>query len=207
MAEPNGTMRYVEGMEMVLQRAGGAAEQVRPARISVERYHRMIEQDILTPDDRIELLDGYLVEKMSKKPQHRIVNSRIYKAILRQIPDGWDVQAQEPITLLESEPEPDLTVFRGRGEDFQFGHPVAACIALVVEIADATLDRDRIWKREIYARAGLPVYWLINLQEKTVEVYSRPVDGSYQDHLTVGPTETLTLQDPALEMPAGEIWA
>jgi Uma2 family endonuclease len=194
-------------MEMVLQRAGGAAEQVRPARISVERYHRMIEQDILTPDDRIELLDGYLVEKMSKKPQHRIVNNRIYKSILRQLPAGWDVQAQEPITLPESEPEPDLTVFRGRGEDFQIGHPVASCIALVVEIADATLDRDRIWKREIYARAGLPVYWLINLQEKTVEVYSRPVDGSYQDHQTIRSTETLTLQEPSLEMPAGEIWA
>jgi Uma2 family endonuclease len=204
--EPNGTMRYVEGMEMVLQRAGGAAEQVRPARISVERYHRMIEQDILTPDDRIELLDGYLVEKMSKKPAHCIVTAIVYSLLMRRMPGGWSVRSQDPITLADSEPEPDLAVVRGQVRDYQSRHPLASDIGLVVEVADSSVDRDRIWKREIYARAGLPVYWLINLQEKTVEVYSRPVEGNYLDHRIVGPTETLTLQDPALEMAAGEIW-
>ncbi len=207
MPERNGTMRYVEGMEMVLQRAGGTAEQVRPARISVERYHRMIEQDILTPDDRIELLDGYLVEKMSKKPAHCTITAIVYSMLIRRLPPGWTIRSQDPITLIDSEPEPDLVVVRGQVRDYQFRHPLAPDIGLVVEVADSSVDRDRIWKREIYARAGLPVYWLINLQEKTVEVYSRPVDGTYQNHTIVKPTETLTLQEPALEMPAGEIWA
>jgi Uma2 family endonuclease len=116
------------------------------------------------------------------------------------------VRSQDPITLADSEPEPDLAVVRGQVRHYQSRHPLASDIGLVVEVADSSVDRDRIWKREIYARAGLPVYWLINLQEKTVEVYSRPVEGNYLDHRIVGPTETLTLQDPALEMAAGEIW-
>jgi Uma2 family endonuclease len=89
------------------------------------------------------------------------------------VPTEWHVQNQEPITLDTSEPEPDVTVVRGKLDDFNERHPGPGEIALVVEVSDTTLITDR-FKAEIYSAAGIPVYWIINLPERTIEVYSKP---------------------------------
>lgn len=143
-------------------------------RMSVEQYHAMIQAGILTDDDPIELLEGWLVQKMSKNPRHRAVTLLARRALERLLGAGWYADSQEPITTMDSEPEPDIVVVRGDTTDYLDRHPGPEETALVVEIADATLRRDRGIKKRIYARAGIPVYWLVNLVEQTITLYGEP---------------------------------
>ena len=143
-------------------------------RLSVAQYHEMIRSGILTSDDPVELLAGWLVYKMPKNPPHRIATRVALKALEATIPAGWYVDSQEPITLDDSEPEPDVAVVRGETRLYRDRHPGPEDVALVVEVADSTIDRDRGVKRRVYARAGSPIYWIINLVESVVEVYEAP---------------------------------
>ncbi len=143
-------------------------------RLSVENYHAMIESGILTDDDPVELLEGWLVIKMAKNPPHRLVTGLIRTELEKLISGGWYVDSQEPITLANSEPEPDVMIVRGNRRDYLERHPEAKEIALVVEVADTTLPRDRNLKKRIYAAAKIPVYWLVNLIEEQIEVYTQP---------------------------------
>lgn len=149
-------------------------------RLSVDHYHAMIQAGILTDDDPIELLEGWLVVKMSKNPPHRVVTRLIRQALERLIAEGWYVDSQEPITTLDSEPEPDVTVVRGATLDYLDRHPNPEEVALVVEVAEATLKRDRSTKKRIYARAGIEVYWLVNLVNQQIEVYTQPAQSGKQ---------------------------
>ncbi len=144
-------------------------------RLNVEQYHAMIQAGILTDDDPVELLEGWLVSKMSKPPPHRVVTLLLRQALENIIADGWYVDSQEPITTIDSEPEPDVVVVRGHTLYYLDRHPGPEDIALVVEVADATLRRDRDLKKRLYARAGIIVYWIVDLQQKQIEVYSDPI--------------------------------
>ncbi len=135
----------------------------------------MARAGILTADDAVELLEGWLVQKMTKNPRHRIAVRLLFEALLQATPPGWYADSQEPITLADSEPEPDAVIVRGRTVDYASRHPGAQDVALVVEVAEATLSGDRARKKRIYARAGIPVYWLVNLVDNVVEVYSQPL--------------------------------
>ena len=143
-------------------------------RISVDHYHEMVNAGILTDDDPIELLEGLLVQKMSKNPPHRAVTLLLRRTLERLIELGWYIDSQEPITTLDSEPEPDVTIVRGDTLDYLDRHPGPEAIALVIEVADATLRRDRGIKKRLYARAGIPIYWIVNLNQLQIEVYSQP---------------------------------
>jgi Uma2 family endonuclease len=151
-------------------------------RWSVDEYHTMLRAGILGENDPVELLDGWLVSKMTKNPPHRIATRRVRKALERVVPEGWYVDSQEPITLATSEPEPDGCVIRGDTTDYVDRHPPAADVALVVEVADATLEFDRTLKKAIYARAGIPVYWIVNLMDKRLEVYGDPAGTELADY-------------------------
>lgn len=143
-------------------------------RLSVDQYHDMIEAGILTDDDPVELLEGWLVPKMPKNPPHRLSTQLTREAFARILPPGWYADAQEPITTEDSEPEPDVVIVRGERRDYRDRHPGAHDVAVVVEVSDTTLQRDRTVKKELYARAGVPVYWIINLPDNQVEVYAEP---------------------------------
>jgi Uma2 family endonuclease len=149
-------------------------------RLSVDQYHAMIQAGILQDDDPVELLEGYLVQKMPKKPLHRASTRLLRQALERLIPDGWYVDSQEPITTADSEPEPDITVVRGDTLDYLDRHPSPHEVGLVVEVADATLQRDRGTKKRLYARAGVTVYWLVNVGKQQIEVYTQPVQTGKQ---------------------------
>lgn len=155
-------------------------------RLSVEQYHDMIAAGILTDDDPVELLEGWLVPKMPKNPQHRLSAQLTREAFARILPPGWFVDAQEPITTQDSEPEPDVTIIRGERRHYRDRHPGPDDVALVVEVADATLQRDRTAKRKLYARAGIPTYWIVNLVDNQLEVYAEPHGAAdqadYRDH-------------------------
>src|SRR5688500_3555161 len=122
--------------------------------LSIEQYHQMIREGILTEDDPVELLHGRLTRKMPKNPPHRLATRRTRLALEACLPAGWFVEAQEPITTEDSEPEPHITVVRGSPDDYAERHPGPRDVALVVEVADGTLQRDRSLKKKIYASAG-----------------------------------------------------
>lgn len=143
-------------------------------RLKVGQYHEMIRTGILADEDPVELLEGWLVTKLPKNPPHRIATQLIREALAKRVPDGWYVDDQEPITTADSEPEPDVVIVQGNRRDYLERHPAASEVALVVEVADTTLQRDRTSKKRLYARAGVAIYWIVNLVEQHIEVYTNP---------------------------------
>lgn len=156
---------------------GTADESVIPLnalrRFTVEEYHALIAAGFFVEDERYELLRGLLVHKMGKNREHSIVTRRLRQLLERLVLSGY-VESQEPVITADSEPEPDVSVVRGKPEDYESQHPTAANVLLVAEVSDSTLAYDRGVKKEIYAEAGIPVYWIVNLVERQIEVYSQP---------------------------------
>lgn len=150
--------------------------------ITVDIYHAMAELGILKSGDPIELLEGVIVQKPLKNPPHRFSNRAAGQALERIIPPRWYVDYQAPITLSRSEPEPDVVVIRGTSRKFLRRHPNPEDVGLVVEVSDTSLERDRILKKRIYAEAGIPWYWLLNLKSRILEVYSEPKGSDYARH-------------------------
>jgi Uma2 family endonuclease len=149
-------------------------------RLSVDQYHAMIRHGILGEDDPVELLDGWLVKKMTKNPPHTFATQVLRDLVPGLLPAGWFVNDQEPVTTADSEPEPDLAVVRGGRRQFLLRKPSPADLAFVVEVSDSSLDTDQGPKLRAYARANIPVYWIVNLIDRRVEVYTQPS----------GPTDT-----------------
>lgn len=143
-------------------------------RFSISEYHRLIRAGILDEGDPVELLEGCLVQKMPGSPPHDTAVQRTRKRIEALTPVGWDVRIQSAITLPDSEPEPDVAVARGDEMTYAQRHPGPGDLGLVVEVAEATLQRDRQDKARISARAGIVEYWVVNLAERQVEVYTSP---------------------------------
>jgi Uma2 family endonuclease len=166
-------------------------------RFSVAEYHHLIEIGFLTEDDPVELIEGYLVMKMPRNPPHDSTLYRLSTRLTRAVPPGWQVRCQMAVTLDESEPEPDLALVQGGDNAFDTSHPGPADIALVVEVADTTLPGDRADKGRIYARAAIPEYWIVNLRDRVVEVYTRPSgpasDPAYAQRTDHGPGTTLSV--------------
>ncbi len=145
-----------------------------PWRLSVDQYEAMFRHGILTEDDKVELLDGLLVAKNKTSPAHAVVSSLTRNTLAKVIPEKWFAATHDAITLSRSEPEPDVIVIRGEPRDYLDHRPGPSEIALVVEVSDDSLDCDQGVKKTIYAEAGLPVYWIINLVDRRVEVYTDP---------------------------------
>jgi len=163
-------------------------------RLSVAQYHAMLEAGILLSGDPIELLEGWLVLKMGKKPPHSVATTLIRDILLKLLPEGWFLILQEPITIApRHEPEPDMTIVRGSVRTYTNHHPFPKDIGLVLEVSDSTLKRDRGVKQRIYARADIPFYWLLNLVDGQLEVYSEPKDEAYQQTTIYKPNESVAL--------------
>ena len=166
-------------------------------RLSVDQYHRMIREGILTEDDRVELLEGLLVAKMTKNPPHIVATDLLQAALPRIVPAGWFVSMQNPVTMEDSEPEPDARVVRGQPRDYVGRRAGPGDVALVVEVADTSLPSDRGIKKRIYARAGIAYYWIINLSDGRLEVYDDPTgpaeEPDYRGRRDFGPLDTVPL--------------
>jgi Uma2 family endonuclease len=149
-------------------------------RFTVEEYHRMIRAGILTEDEPVELLDGWIVIKMPRNPQHDITLEKSDSAIRKRIPPGWRIRIQCAVTLDDSEPEPDLALVRGSIPSHATSHPRPSELGMLFEVSDTSLDYDRSVKSAAYARAAIPVYWIINLVERQIEVYTDPTGSGPQ---------------------------
>lgn len=143
-------------------------------RLSVAQYHAMIDAGVFTEDDPIELLEGWLVTKMPKNPAHIYSTQMIKDILVRLLPPEWFVNSQDPFTAVDSEPEPDAIVVRGHRRDYLTRKPSPEEISLVIEVADSSLRQDRTVKKRLYAAWGIPIYWIINLVDNQIEVYTEP---------------------------------
>ena len=162
-------------------------------RFTVEQFHKLHEAGVLADDDRVELLEGWLIRKLPVNPPHAVATMLVNDALARVIPAGWHARVQVPVTTRLSELEPDLAVVRRTLRDYLAHHPGPADVGLLVEVSDATLDFDRSFKRGLYARAAVPVYWVVNLPDRRVEVFSGPSGPAplldYGQRQTFGPNE------------------
>ncbi len=149
-------------------------------RMNVEEYERMAEAGVLA-DRRVELIGGYLVKKMVTKPPHVWTVDAAREALERFMAAGWHLREEKPVRIPKfDEPEPDLAVVRGTRDDYSEQHPGPGDIGLLVEIAEPSLSWDRGAKLAAYAHAGIATYWIINLIDRQVEVYTRPSGDGYE---------------------------
>jgi Uma2 family endonuclease len=142
-------------------------------RIRVEEYHRMIEAGILGEDEKVQLIDGMLVAMTPQGRAHAFVIQELNRILVRHLGDDIRVLSQLPLTLAgDSEPEPDLAVVRAREAASSTRHPGSAL--LVIEVAGESLRFDRQTKAALYARNGIPEYWIVNLADAAIEVHRDP---------------------------------
>jgi Uma2 family endonuclease len=150
-----------------------------PFRMSIDQYEKLVDSGVFTKRDKFQLLHGILVVKVSQNPPHSLADLLCGKALARMIPAGWHLRPDKPVRLPpDGEPEPDQCVVRGAERDYAERHPGAADVGLLVEIADTSLAADRQMART-YSVSGVPVYWIVNLRESQVEVYSEPTADGY----------------------------
>jgi Uma2 family endonuclease len=166
-------------------------------RITVAEYHQMIEVGMITEDDRCELVEGWLLPKMTRNPPHDFVIGELNR-ILGGVSDGsWIVRIQSAILLSDGEPEPDVTICIGPNRRYAARHPSVADTPLVIDVADSTLARDRGIKLRSYARAGISEYWIVNLIDRQIEIYTRPQPDarppSYAQPRILGPSDVVSL--------------
>jgi hypothetical protein len=148
----------------------------RPWRLTVDRYMRMAEARILTKKDRVILWKGQLFEKMTRGRPHVVTEVRIQRALLRVVPAGWYVEHRAPMTLMQRNdtlPEPDIKIVRGRMEDYS-NAPTTRDVPLVIEVADSSLPDDRGEVLELYGAESIPVYWIADIPDRWIEVYTLP---------------------------------
>ena len=177
--------------------ASPAVPDCRIWRLSVAQYHDMIRAGILTDNDPVELLEGWLVPKMMKNPPHAAVTELVRDTLHSVVPPGWHVRQQQPITLARSEPEPDLTIVRGRVRTTSSGTRAQRKLPSWWKSPMPRSSRTAALKKRIYAQAGIAVYWIVNLIDRRIEVYSQPSgpagEPDYRRQEVFGPSDFIPL--------------
>jgi Uma2 family endonuclease len=144
-----------------------------PDRLTSERYLTLVDQGVLQPDDRVELLEGVVVAMAPSNPAHASAITRAHRALHDALGRSAVIREQHPFVAgAFSVPEPDLAVVPGTEDDYDTRHPTAALV--VLEVADTSLAQDRLTKAGLYAAAGVPDYLLVNLRDGVVEAYRTP---------------------------------
>jgi Uma2 family endonuclease len=147
-------------------------------RITVDEYEGIILSGAIRDPDRIELVDGYMVDKMGKSAEHGYSTRKMVDKLEPLLGPGWTWRSEQPVRIPEyDEPEPDVTIVRGSTDDYAHRIPDPEDVGLLAEVSLTTLDVDRGKKRTAYARVGIPVYWIVNLVDRQIEVYMRPTKG------------------------------
>ena len=149
-------------------------------RMSLETYEAMVESGAFSDHDRFHLINGYLVEKMTQNDPHATADELCGRALDGAIPQGWHVRSAKPVRLPpNSKPEPDRSVVRGSIRDFSQRSPGPEDIGLILEVSVSSLAQDR-QQAAVYAAAGIPYYWIVNVVERKVEVYFDPAPNGYK---------------------------
>jgi len=175
-------------------------------------YDRMIKMGLFNPEDRVELIDGEILQVTPQSSRHATAIRQCTRALEAAFPSGSDVRPQLPLALHESsEPEPDVAVVPGGIADYRDAHPQSAM--LVIEVSDSTLEFDRDRKGSLYARAGIPEYWIVNLLDRRLEIYREPREDAdaplgwrYAHFRHLGLDEAASpLMKPAVAIPVAQL--
>jgi len=160
---------------------------------NVSEYYRMAEAGVLTQDDRVELVDGEIIEMCPIGTRHAACVRKAGDILSRLLRNLLIVSIQNPVHIGEySEPLPDIALLKPRDDFYSRAHPVPDDIVLIIEVADTSLDYDRNIKMPLYAKAGIVEAWLVNLPKDLIEVYTDPSGASYQNCRLVTRDETFT---------------
>jgi Uma2 family endonuclease len=166
----------------------------------VDEYHHMIRAGFFAHSERFELLEGYIVPKIPRDPIHDATVDLVIEVLRTALPPGWRPRAQSAITTDDSEPEPDIAVIPGKPLDFASRHPGPQDSPLIIEVSDTTLADDPGIKQRVYARAGVATYWIVNIRESQIEVYTQPSsdveDARYASRVDRKPGEQVALEVP-----------
>ena len=151
-----------------------------PYRFTVEEYYKLGEIGILSPESRVELIDGLLVCKPMQNPPHHRAVRRLQSLMARLNGPDWTIHSRLPADFEHSSLEPDLAVLRGPETEYDRRQTRGADAALIIEVADTSLAYDSGSKQRQYARAGIPAYWIVNIPDSRVEVHTQPSNDVYQ---------------------------
>lgn len=144
-------------------------------KLSVANYHKMAETGILLPEDRVELINGEIYQKSPIKSLHA-GSVKIINAFLSQYNEQYVISIQDPIIIDDfSEPEPDIALLKYRADFYTESNPTATEVLWIIEVSDSTLRYDRTIKKELYAKANIAEYWIVNLVDRCLEVYRTPI--------------------------------
>lgn len=170
-----------------------------------EEFYRLADLGFFV-GQKAERLEGQIVVQSPQNWPHSNGVCNAHETLHALMGDRFWVRMQLPLELgQESDPEPDVSVVPGRRQDYAGGHPTAA--ALVVEVSDSTLATDRGWKQRLYAAAGVPEYWIVNLPDGQLEVYRRPEPGGYADRQIRRPGDAVApLADPATVVAVADLF-
>lgn len=169
--------------------------QIQRRPFTADEYHRMAQAGILCEDDRVELLDGEIVEMVPIGPGHAACVDRVNRLLSERLGRRAIVRVQNPVRLGErSEPQPDLALLAPRPDFYASAHPGPADVLLIIEVAETSADLDRQIKVPLYARAGIREVWLVDLAARAVEVYREASPQGYRRVGRVGPGQRLAPQ-------------
>jgi Uma2 family endonuclease len=147
-----------------------------PYRMTVDEFERIAE-GLNKP---VELVDGVLVERTDMDPPHVLMTLRLRRRLDRMVPEGWHARDEKPLRIPAfNERFPDVAVVRGDPDVYGKRHPGPEDIAILIEVAVSTIRRDRGEKQTLYAATGIPVYWIVNLKNRQIEVYTGPGPDGY----------------------------
>ena len=172
--------------------------------INVEEYYRMAEVGILTDNDHVELIHGEIIEMSPIGSRHASIVNRITKILTGLVGDSAIVSVQNPIKVNDlNEPEPDVAVLKPRDDFYAEKHPGSQDIFLVIEISDTTLAYDREIKLPLYAMAGIPEFWLINLEKGEIEIHRVPSTDVYKKIEILRPGDQMAMPGFDVVLDAG----
>jgi Uma2 family endonuclease len=171
-----------------------AVEVEAPRRLfSVEEYHRMADAGILGEDERVELIEGEIIQMAPIGPAHAGCVINASRLFITRLGDRAVVSPQNPVVVRpRSEPQPDLVLLRPRAVSYSRELPASQDVLLVVEVADTTVRFDRLVKARLYARAGIPEFWLCLPRDGAVEVHRAPGADGYASVTVHGPGQTVS---------------
>jgi Uma2 family endonuclease len=158
----------------------------RPHRVTVDEYHRMAEVGLLSPDDRVELIEGEIIEMPPIGGRHAATVDLLARALIQSVGEAAHVRIQGPIHLgASSEPQPDVSLLKRRADSYKSGHPTATDVLLVIEVSESTVRYDLDVKARVYAQHGVEEYWIFDLIENRLHRFRRPIGETYGERETL----------------------
>ncbi len=174
---------------------------------TTEEYHRMMQNGVLTEDDRVELIEGEILEMSPIGSRHAACVKRLNRLLSRLVGARAIISVQDPIHLgARSEPQPDLALLQPRADFYVDAHPEPEDVLLVIEVSETSLDFDRATKIPLYAQVGIPAVWLVDLAGEGMQAYTQPTPNGYGEIRQLWRGQSVTLDAFAdVSIPVTEI--